>query len=335
MIECVFCNTNCTEPKSSGATTIYNCPHCGLWEVSYTYKSEFESSMNGIYANKRHLIAGYLYEFNRSRVVPFVFVTGSLKRLLSDGRIPKTPMQRLERLLLNMYKHNDRIGVFYRIDVTTKESFKNDKFISYFGEGHDECTEIPLSFAYARDSYELKRMLFSLENLGYLARLNSETFYLSPRGFERAEELLSTNIDSKSVFIAMGFESDLLDACESAIKPACENCGFDALLISDKHHNNGITDEIMVEIKRSKFVIVDFTYNNNGAYFEAGYAQGLGHPIIRCCKKDWFDNPGDGKGLHFDVKHYNTIIWENHDDLYKKLKDNIRLNIPDAILTDK
>jgi len=45
------------------------------------------------------------------------------------------------------------------------------------------------------------------------------------------------------------------------------------------YYNNGIADEIMIESKRSKFVIVDFTYNNRGAYFEAGYAQGLGRPI--------------------------------------------------------
>ena len=122
-----------------------------------------------------------------------------------------------------------------------------------------------------------------------------------------------------------------LEACEKAIKPACRKCGFEARLISDKYHNNGITDEIMVEIKRSKFVIVDFTYNNSGAYFEAGYAQGLGRPIIRCCKKEWFDN--DESGLHFDVKHYNTIMWETHEDLYEKLCNNIMANIDGAILT--
>jgi hypothetical protein len=36
--------------------------------------------------------------------------------------------------------------------------------------------------------------------------------------------------------------------------------------------------------------------------------------------------------LHFDVQHYNTILWENNDHLMKRLKDNIRANIPNAIL---
>ena len=135
----------------------------------------------------------------------------------------------------------------------------------------------------------------------------------------------------------MGYKEDLLDACDKAIKPACEECGFKANLISDKEHNNGITDQIIVEIKTSKFIVVDFTYNNAGAYFEAGYAQGCGIPVIRCCKDEWYngsDEKGNDNKLHFDVRHYSTIIWKDHEDLRNRLTANIRYNIPGAIQLD-
>jgi nucleoside 2-deoxyribosyltransferase len=181
-------------------------------------------------------------------------------------------------------------------------------------------------------------MFEHLAYLDYLKRKENKGFVITPKGFERAEQLMATNIDSKTVFVAMQFSNDLIEACEKAIKPACLACGFDAFLIKEKPHNNGITDEIIVEIKKSKFVIVDFTYNNNGAYWEAGYAQGLGRTVIRCCKKEWFDSEGKklkkDNPLHFDIKHYNTILWESYEHLIKELKDNIRANIEGAILVD-
>ena len=69
-----------------------------------------------------------------------------------------------------------------------------------------------------------------------------------------------------------------------------------------------------------------------GVYFEAGFAYGLGMPVIYTCRKDWCDldqlRDGDGnviktlkdshdrdirvmkKGVHFDLAHRNRIEWE-------------------------
>ena len=101
--------------------------------------------------------------------------------------------------------------------------------------------------------------------------------------------------------------------------------GYDAKLITEEY-NDGITDNIIANIKSSKFVIVDFTYNNLGAYFEAGFAQGRGLKVIRTCKKEWFDNCeklGEDK-LHFDVRHYNFIMWNDYEDLKNKLINRIK-----------
>ena len=321
MGKCLFCDHECTEVQNNGAVSISDCPNCGLFSISYSYASTLTNALKNCHADKKHLIAGYLYEFNKDSQEPYDFMSGSLENLLNDARIPRTPMQRLERFLLNLYKVDDTIGKMTRINHGRVVRVK-------------ERTPCFLSLSYAKNESELIGMFDGLADLGYMIKIRHTDsmydYYISPKGFERAEQLLSTNIDSRTAFIAMGFHDDLLEACEKAIKPACDKCGFEALLISDKPHNNGITDEIMAEIKRSKFVIVDFTYNNNGAYFEAGYAQGLGRPVIRCCKKEWFDT--DGNNLHFDTRHYNTILWKSHDDLYEQLKNNIIVNIDGAIL---
>lgn len=76
---------------------------------------------------------------------------------------------------------------------------------------------------------------------------------------------------------------------------------------------------------------MDFTDNNEGAYFEAGFAQGFGLEVIRACNKNWFEEK-DAYGnnvnhLHFDINHYNFILWENESDYKNKLVANIKATI--------
>lgn len=61
--------------------------------------------------------------------------------------------------------------------------------------------------------------------------------------------------------------------------------------------------------------MVDLTHKNNGAYFEEGYAMGLGKPVIQLCKKR--------VRLHFDIAQKNTIIWDKESDIPDKLKNRI------------
>ncbi len=87
--------------------------------------------------------------------------------------------------------------------------------------------------------------------------------------------------------------------------------------IDSKEHANGISDEIMAEIRRSRFIVADYTKMNNGVYFEAGFALGTGIPIIPTCRADDFDK------LHFDIRHINTLKWTEPDDLADALKKRI------------
>jgi hypothetical protein len=61
-------------------------------------------------------------------------------------------------------------------------------------------------------------------------------------------------------------------------------------------HINKIGDEIISQIRRSKFLIADFTGHRGGVYFEAGLAMGLGLLVFWTCRRDDLDK------LHFDIR---------------------------------
>ena len=87
-----------------------------------------------------------------------------------------------------------------------------------------------------------------------------------------------------------------------------EEAGYEALRIDQKEHINKIDDEIIAELRRARFVVVDFTHGHDGprggVYYEAGFAYGRGVPVIFSCRKDAIDK------IHFDTRQYNHIVWE-------------------------
>jgi hypothetical protein len=94
-----------------------------------------------------------------------------------------------------------------------------------------------------------------------------------------------------------------------------------------------IGNQLRVALRTSRFVIADLTHNYNGAYWEAGFAEGLGRPLIYTCRKqEW-----DANKSHFDTSHLNTIIWdpENLRDAGTRLTATIRATLPsEAKMTD-
>ena len=74
----------------------------------------------------------------------------------------------------------------------------------------------------------------------------------------------------------------------------------------------------MAEIRRSRFVVADYTGQVNGVYFEAGFALGLGLRVIPTCRADEVPN------LHFDIKHLNTLLWSPLAELADGLNRRIR-----------
>ena len=116
----------------------------------------------------------------------------------------------------------------------------------------------------------------------------------------------------------MKFGDDTIPLRE-AIRKGITNAGYVAVFIDEVQHNDFITPELLKHIRDSKFVVVDLTHQNNGAYFEEGYAMGLGKPVIQLCKQD--------TKLHFDIAQKNTIMWHSEGDIPDKLCNRIKATI--------
>ena len=162
--------------------------------------------------------------------------------------------------------------------------------------------------------------------------------FLTPTGVQRLEELETKAVNSEQAFVAMWFNESVNEACEKGIEPAIRDSGYKPLRIDKQEHIGKIDDQIIAEIRRSRFVVCDFTcelieydgkqkaFPRGGVYYEAGFAQGLGIPVIWMCHADHIEH------VHFDTRQFNHITWNTPEELREKLRNRIGAVIGDGPL---
>ena len=116
----------------------------------------------------------------------------------------------------------------------------------------------------------------------------------------------------------MWFPDEMSRIYEEGIRPASVSTGLQPFLVSEPCHDGRIDDLIIGEIRRSGFLIADFTGHRPNVYFEAGLAMGWGVYVVRTC------HVRDIDGLHFDQWQYRCTSWETADDLRMQLEEHIR-----------
>ncbi|MGA2679534.1 MAG: hypothetical protein ABSF37_09580 [Sedimentisphaerales bacterium] len=144
---------------------------------------------------------------------------------------------------------------------------------------------------------------------------------LTAEGWRKIESLTKPNLGSKQTFVAMYFDESLKEIFTKGISLLEEDTGFKMYRVDQEQFNEKICDRIIADIRKSRFLIADVTGLRHAVFFEAGYAMGLGLPVIFTCK--------EGTKIEgcFDTRQYNHIIWENAEDLKSKLKDRILATI--------
>jgi len=74
--------------------------------------------------------------------------------------------------------------------------------------------------------------------------------------------------------MTMQYGDPLLDQLvEDHFRPAVAQTGIDLRRLDDEQPAGLIDDRLRVEIQSARFLIVDLTHSNRGAYWEAGYAR--------------------------------------------------------------
>lgn len=166
-----------------------------------------------------------------------------------------------------------------------------------------------LSASWSQNETELRFLMidYLIREAGFLVLMSSsETdpripFKITSKGWDHLQSAGLSN--STTGFVAMWFDSSMSIVWEQAFYPAIERAGYSPLRIDKKEHNNKIDDEIMASIRGARFIIADFTGERGGVYFEAGFANGLGKPVIWTVRHDLLEK------VHFDTRQFNHLTW--------------------------
>ena len=146
---------------------------------------------------------------------------------------------------------------------------------------------------------------------------------IGPQGWIEITRLAEANPESKVGFVAMSFQLEFVQLYDEGIAPGISAAGYEPRRVDRTEHNNHIDDEMIALIKRSRFLVADFTLNRGGIYFEAGFAMGLGLPVIWAVREDRRDE------VHFDTRQFNHIRWtqDKLPDLAAALRNRIEATI--------
>lgn len=347
--KCYLCGADCSVRGLSAAhlISLYECQYCGTYgldrRAGVNYRSKTLAKLRAacVAAERRWQgLDGYIIFTEECGEDVLGFPTITMDSLVES--YPKTATALLDRSLLSLSRMVDHPG--------GKITLAQDRPTSLF----------------SRTPTELRYVMGQFYEMGFVkphipptyngtpplqvvveALLRSDGFYIQANGWRRIDELTRTSPGGRPQgFVAMWFNEETDEFYNKGIKPAIkEDCNCKCMKIDEVEHNNKICDEIIAEIRRSQFVVADFTAGcckmcdtcehdeheekcedkvrpRGGVYFEAGFALGLNIPVI------WTVHQDQIGCVHFDTEHYNHILYEDAEDLRKKLTNRIRATIP-------
>jgi nucleoside 2-deoxyribosyltransferase len=294
---CWICRGDFLEPLASdGIGYRVDCTTCGVYSVTGSaYHSTFP-----VPEGERYRVSHWVKQMQLDGRSPPIF-NSNTSHLIAASLPALSPADKLDVLLVSLSKVTKQAGGWHQFDYHREHSL-----------------------ACAASGTELQFYVEALLNLAYFQpNSGSKGVRISAKGWQRIVELQTTPLISKRAFVALRFNEEMLGMFKTHIQPAVKLAGFEAEISGTPQHNEKIDARIMTQIKQSRFVIADVTHENNGVYFEAGYAIGLGRPVIWTCRK----TEADAGALHFDTRQYNHILWETPGNLASQLADRITATI--------
>lgn len=190
----------------------------------------------------------------------------------------------------------------------------------------------------------LKTLVSSGWLVGEISSLVGDTAFaltecqLTQEGWRRFRELNNAAVSSRHAFMAMKYGDPELDAIVKAhFSKSVARAGFELRRLDQNQPAGLIDDQLRVQIRTARFLVCDLTHGNRGAYWEAGFAEGLGRPVIYTCREDVFNDAANDNRPHFDTNHFVTVLWRQDAPhlAAQRLVDTIRATLPtEAILED-
>jgi len=328
-ISCPVCGT--TTPchvNYDRALVFYCCPVCGKYQLGPYWQERNHFDMNHLAAFLAHNAYASADDFEQR-----YYTTVSKEicdELQKEGRghpvhidseiveawYPKSFSEKVDHILLYISNHAPHLGQTVHFSAEQLYSFL---FIDRYGLSSGK--------AVLRSDDDLQQegnfMLHCLAEQRYIENYlglrynDTPPITLMPSAYARIDEIQRNTANGRNVLVAMSFNNT--EKLREAIREGIHSAGYIAIFIDEVQHNDFIAPDLLKYIRDSKFVVVDLTHKNNGAYFEEGYAMGLGKPVIQLCKQ--------GVELHFDIAQKNTIMWTAEDDIPLLLYNRIKATI--------
>ncbi len=313
--ECSVCSTKHVKIQrfSNRDGYIIDCPRCGRFAITGTLIAVMKSAPQA----DRMKLSALLCERTILGLAPVVLMTEECQdkklidgfyptgwKFLVDHEFPRSTSERFDRALRNLSRLADP-GKYF------------------------DLSQHGASLCYAENDDVWDFVLSSLMDAQLIQPRGPDRhppYRLTAQGWNRVADVERgfAALKYQQAFVAMWFDPSLDQTWRDGFVPGIETgTNIKAVRVDLKEHNEKICDVIVAEIRKSSFLVADFTGDRGGVYFEAGFAKGLGIPVIFSCQKGEWE-----KKLHFDTRQYNHIIWETPADLAAKLKNRIAATIP-------
>ena len=317
---CPLCDNDNCEKENHEECTIFVCPDCGRFQMDCFSTNEVRLTPE----NK--LILRHYYQsisdIDEKRLI--ILDSRNLDDILGNIYYPKNLVEKVDNVLAYFVNKTKTFG--QKIQISSKQELLTPLFCVSV----EELNEI-INYLIA-EGY----LTFPIKTLKspeqYIVTMDGLKYYQ-----EYEKRLLKDKNKSRQCFVAMWFNDeenlekhrpDMQKVYDTAIKPAIESEGrYISVKLDNVEHCNDINDEMISQIRKSKFMVVDLTGYRGGVYWEAGFAEGLGMSVIYTCHKEWLKNQEEHniEGVHFDLNHRNIILWteENLEDFKNKLINRI------------
>ena len=285
---CPICGISATESCSNLATNRLdiNCPRCGSFSIGRAWADRLRTGEKLTEAQVANA-SGYLRE-NQGLLIASQSDIEFLRNLLFPSVV-----ERALKLLRFLAKQSPKIGgslYFHQCVVT----------ISYR----------LLSVTWSIDRKEVDYLYQDVlqHTLNYISHDK-----ITPAGW-LALDAGEKQRDESLAFVAMCFADDLRPLYVDAIYPAVTDAGYKCERLDMEEHTDPIDDKMIADIRRARFLVADLTRQRQNVYFEAGFALGLGKPVI------WLLNETEKDKKSFDVRQNNFIYWCDSDFALLKQK---------------
>lgn len=306
MPNCIVCNTpNASRQQGDGLFARFSCARCGLFALNQFAEIALERPFAEA-PIRRSLMSHTLRRMQSPRSGTLHIITpDDLPNYWREGRLP-SPLEQADNLVLWIGDHQPTPQVHAE---ATPRILAATIGLALSPDNNDFSG---IQWMYAQllpHGYFQMSQVPGREEIGFMLHL---------AGWEKYETLRKQRVESRTAFMALKFDQPSLErVVQGCVRPAVARTGFELRILTDQQGAGLIDNQIRAALLSARFVIAELTHGSYGAYWEAGFGEGRGIPVIYMCEKAAWEQSKS----HFDTNHMATIVWDG--DNLKKAEDGL------------